>query len=853
MHRSLSPSAAPAPQLGMGDASVGAPELASLTQQTLEAHNASLNPELDFYAMRDRVRKMVYERMDAEGREEPTHEELELMNPTPPNVKYTSSASSMSSEMSDNEVETVGNTSLWAPKRPDRWAENRLVQIQECLHTFYENEFLKWHDMQRAVRWAEKMLSYVLLHMKECETRAMANSAYWSIHLCQIAFSRREFGCGYMIEWKMYEKMQHAVECWNMANMHKVLMGDKSKSFRDPATQGSLTSIDSRAARKNRIPAYLLRGSERRKRMDVRALGDEAQQIKKSASFFEIWRLAGLDEENPVDTRIVDRRPPDTRQLQFSGSTLERVGLRVLSDKDSLLAMKATGREALAGRQRGMLGASVKSSSVVPRNLFNKSKWAVGPALGKKSKLSTGSIEKYSVSSFIHSESDSEPEFQDGVPVARQKKGISRNGAADDDEASGPVDRATVPSDDEADADEGKETFLKEFIATEVCDPETRRASSTPSETDDAEPAEAAEPAESEKSSDEDEDYEDSDVDDAVSSDSDEDLEDTGPREEGAITITDAEIHEKTKAFRGLSLSDSDRAKFRMVDDAKNKQKRNERLTALELKALNWFKNLDPEALKEGELRRKKRPPTWQQILKRKQKEAQKRKSEARRIALKTTREELHAAILEERNERKRAILERQLEEAAEKLKRAEDRGRRRIERFNFKINDFRRRQKERNRKKQERLQADADRKLKNARKRNMNAVIHSGDFKMTIVLRKEPEEAPLAEEELVAASYADVYKVEQRVAKRLKNGAAVPMPIASGAEGAIRIRVAPRPGARSGTRAAAAIAAKQKALDEADAQLKAAAAAAAASSAAVAEAQTKSADAMEVCNQLEM
>ena len=762
----------------------------------------------------------------------------------PPKHKCASSASSMSSEMNEaNEVQKVDNTSLWRPKLPGRWAETRLVQIQECLKTFHDGLFLSYDEMHRAEVWAERMLAYVLRNMKQFETREMANSAYWAIHLCQIAFSLKEHGFGYEIRSKDQEELDRAVECWSMTNMHKVLLGDKSKSFKDPTKQGSLTQVSSQAARKIGIPGYLLAGDARRRAMDVRALGNESQQIKKSACFFEIWRLAGLDEVGSVDSKIVARQPPCTHRYNKSGSARERKAAETLRDKGTMVAMKVTNKKAHALQRRGMLGAGVKS--VVPHNLFKK--------LGSSTKgrgLSTGSTDRYQNPSQFSDPSESESECAEGVPVARKKKGISRNGAVEavqedkKDEDSRPVERATVPSDDEADADEEKEAFLKEFLlpvapmAPVVVEPMDMESS------DDDEDYDEGMGEESEDDGDDDDD-DDGDDDDGGGDDGDE-QEPAGPREEGCVTLTPADFREKTDALKGVSMSDRDQDKLKRVVVARGKMRLNERLTAGDCKILNWFKNLDVESIKQGKLVTKRSAPSLEQIVKRKQKEAARNKSHMRRELVKTQRRELNAAILEERNERKLAVLERHRDEADAKLKRAEGRAHRRIERANEKINDFRKGKIAKNRKKKERMLERADRKMQIAKKRNLDVVIPTGDLKFKILLRQRPEEAPLQDGELIASSYADVYKVEMRVAKRLKNGAAVPMPVAAGAPDALRIRMAQRPGQRSGTRASAAIEDKKKALAEAEVQLKAAAETAAASAAAVTEAQANSAAAGE-------
>ena len=79
------------------------------------------------------------------------------------------------------------------------------------------------------------------------------------------------------------------------------------------------------------------------------------------------------------------------------------------------------------------------------------------------------------------------------------------------------------------------------------------------------------------------------------------------------------------------------------------------------------------------------------------------------------------------------------------------------------------------------------------AEKRNLSAVVppHTGPFKFKVVLGEE--EHPIPKEELVDSRYADFYKANP-VPKRLKNAVGVPMPVATGVPGAVRIRVAKRP-----------------------------------------------------------
>lgn len=595
----------------------------------------------------------------------------------------------MSSDGTDEveEFTTRERTNGWRVLDPERWSNNRLTQIHESLEVFHQNGFITQDGVKWGVRAGGSMLGVVVADPKACETKAMACPSYWAIHLCQIAFSRRDNGDGFKVSSRHQEELDRAVECWSMENMHKVLLGDKSKSFKDVSKGGEFqTEISSQAARKNKIPVWALRGDARRKRLDVRPLGDESQQIKKTASFFEIFKQAGLDEDNPVDPRIVNRQPPDTHMFQSSGSARERMTAHALAGREAMLAMKSIGKQVHGVKRSGM--GAVRNSSVLPRTVFHKP-GSILASVKKTGGLSMGSTERYTSSRF-DSDSDSDPlhpELDTGngmMPIARKKYGISRNGAVDEVEVAGPVDKAEVPSDDEEDVLQDKEDSLKEMISSSAGAPNRDSDKDSEEEMDD---------------------------------------ELTGPREEGAVTISEESFDEKFKAIRGISISDNDRDKIRAAIEARDAQKRGERLTQGQCRLIVWFSRLDPDALKEGELKKKKPTLTPEQIIKRKQEAADKKRKQQNKAALKEAREAYQVAILEEREERKLANRKRKQEEEEAKEKKRQEKNEAKMNRGNDALKNYL----------EKKRRQESEPKMKMAKKRN---VVQTGEFSLKIVTK---------------------------------------------------------------------------------------------------------------------
>ena len=255
---------------------------------------------------------------------------------------------------------SVQPSSHWRVQNPDHWAEVRLVQIEQGLHVFREAGFLYTDDIARCVNWARSMLAVVLSDVSACEESAMASSSYWTIHLCQIGFSYIDQGEGYKICSHSMAEMNEKVECWSMSNMHKVLSGEKSKAFKDLSRGGEyLTAVSSQAARKNKFGRWATRGDARTKNLDIRPLGDEEAQKRKTATFFTLWDAACLP---AVDTRIRERRPPNTHLFAKSQSARSRKADQVLGSRDALLATQSIGR-ILHAEKRASMGP-VKGSGI---------------------------------------------------------------------------------------------------------------------------------------------------------------------------------------------------------------------------------------------------------------------------------------------------------------------------------------------------------------------------------------------------------------------------------------------------------------------------------------------------------
>jgi DNA-binding protein YbaB len=727
----------------------------------------------------EQARIEIAEAMSREGRSEYTLDELRRLQPTPPNQTYESSASSVSSAEPAEQEEVAGpskSSSLWIVKIPQRWADNRIVQIEQGLHVFYHAGIIHFDTVNRCVNWAGRMLAVVLSNPSAWEEHAMASSSYWTIHLCQIGFALGEGGDGFQVSSQSYEDMNEKKECLTMANMHKILLGDKSSRFKDFSKGGTyLTTVSSAAARKNKIQMWAMRGDERIKHLDIRPLGDELKQQRKTATFFQLWDEAGLPWDDDKHMNLIrERRAPLTHKFADPNTPKSQFSKKLMTNPTGLVAMKAMNR-AVHGTKRASMGP-VRGSDIKAA-LFRKPSASVV----RMAELSEDEVDD-----------DGRP-----IPSAKTAKASLRNCGAESSEATGPLDRAEAPSDDETDLLLKKVAILEAAAkapADPVCDPETRNASSTPSEhglTD----AEDDHPSSSES--------------DDSDSDSDEEMPDPdGPREEGGFSNPSDAI------VNNLSMSDADKDKVNDAKAALSRQQLGKDLTKRELSLIAWLQKINFDSLVEGEIKfnPRKRQKTIEQLQKQRAKEAEARRRREAAELLRQAREALQVELRKQLDERTRERLQNNLLKLQGKEERKIARHQKRVERINLKMNNAIRKDRERQETRKRKYQELAAKKIEYARKRNMSAIVRTGDLSLKLLIRpkaEEEQEKELTEDDLVASSYTHKFQLDRRLAQRT-GSISIGMPGPGGARDAstIRVRMKPRPGKREGTRASAAVAA---------------------------------------------
>lgn len=689
-------------------------------------------------------------------------------------IKCPSSASSVSS---DGEKELLAGKSLhpstlWRVQNPGHWAEVRLVQIEQGLHVFREAGFLYRDDIARCVNWACSMLSVVLSDVSACEERAMASSSYWTIHLCQIGFSYLDSGEGYKICSHSMAEINEKVECWTMSNMHKLLSGEKSKAFKDLSRGGEyLTQVSSQAARKNRFGRWATRGNARTKNLDIRPLGDEEAQQAKTATFFMLWDAAGLP---AVDTRIRERRPPNTHLFAKSQSARSRKADQVLGSRDALLATQSIGR---------ILHAEKRAS--------------MGPVKGSGIQAALFAAPKRPVSVVRVADLSDDEVDDDGVPIPRASH-PSHPTHPSEDEPTGRFCPAELPSDDEEDVAEKKESVLVSLL---------QDASAVS--------AVSAVRTEEFESSDDDSGNNDSDnnEDDPSESDNESASEEpqSGPREEGASYEVMAS---ESKKMLLDSISDRERERVEQALSDKQKQLRGETLTKCQLKNIDWLSRISMNSLMNGEFKiiRRARQPTVEQMMKRRLKQAAIERRKKALQELRDARQNLQIELRKQLDERTRERFENRLKLLQAKEVRKQQRQERRIQVANAKLNARVQSQRETERKRRLFYEERASKSIEYAKKRKVDAVALVGETKLKILLHpKKRKEPPPPPENIVAGSYAELFKVQRRQASRATNAVAVATAPLQGKPGAIRVVMKPRAGKRGGTRAASSAAAQSQ------------------------------------------
>jgi hypothetical protein len=719
--------------------------------------------------------------------------EFRRLQPTPIDHKYESSASSVSSAEEEHEeqetaaVATRKSSCGWHVKHPKQWADNRVVQIEQGLLVFYHAGFIHYDTVVKCTNWAGFMLAVVLVDPSAWEMHAMASSSYWAIHLCQIGFALQDSGEGYKICGRSRDELHEKKECWSLNNMHKVLSGDKSKRFKDFSKGGTyVTDISSEVARKNKIAWWSMRGDERTKHLDIRPLGDETMQERKTASFFQVWDAADLPQgEEQLVSRIRDRRPPDTHLYSDSHSAKSEVSKRVMSSSVGMIAMKAINRTNHCAKRAVMgpvCGSGIKSD--MKAALLNKPRPRVD----------------------LPMESSDDELDDNGMPMAHRKGPSSRNCGVEANESDVLFGRAEAPSDDEEDRKQNTVDLLEAALKSpmaDACNPETRNVSSTPSEdgvVDDDDHPSSSDDSEEESSDDESEsggDTEQSDVDTP-----------DGPREEGVSSTLPENLYAHGTQILKESLSIKDRDKVERALDAKRLQHRGQQLTKGQLALLDWLSKIDLVSLREGNLKinRRKAQPTFDQLQKRLSKEAEARRRKEATELLRVAREDLQVELRKQLDEKSRERLQNRLKKLEAKEARKTRRHHRRVERANFRLNNTVRKQREQEQSRKRKYQEQAAKKLEYAKKRKISAAVRTGPLSMTILLHQKEEDPPIREQDLIASTYINKFAIERRLAQRSTNAVSVAMPSLKGkGESVVRVVMKPRPGKRGGTRASAA------------------------------------------------
>ena len=131
---------------------------------------------------------------------------------------------------------------------------------------------------------------------------------------------------------KYEEEVDKARECWTLLNMHKVLAGDKGQVFKDPngGDGAYLTGFAGKVTKKMGFSIAVYGSKEKRRRLDVKRLGNDEMQGLKVDAFQYVRYRAGMD---VLPDCIASRTKPDRHIFAKSNSArekaLERVGARM--------------------------------------------------------------------------------------------------------------------------------------------------------------------------------------------------------------------------------------------------------------------------------------------------------------------------------------------------------------------------------------------------------------------------------------------------------------------------------------------------------------------------------------------
>jgi hypothetical protein len=236
----------------------------------------------------------------------------------------------------------------WALSGPVlNWAETRCAHITECFKIFCENGFMYFDEVHAADQRVMKCMLHVVKHEYHWAYFGyMASPAFWACVFVMQTYSLRPEG--YEVRNKSQEVLDHSSEAWTLDNMHKILAGDKSKTFKD-SVQSEEYKTCVPGGRKG-ISRAVTRGNLKLRKLGVHNLGGEFSRKKKMRTRLQLMQLAGVERPHQ---RICDMQPPTTKKLKPSNSAREQAMERIESEWD---ANEASRRETFMQERAAMLG-----------------------------------------------------------------------------------------------------------------------------------------------------------------------------------------------------------------------------------------------------------------------------------------------------------------------------------------------------------------------------------------------------------------------------------------------------------------------------------------------------------------
>ena len=266
------------------------------------------------------------------------------------------------------------------------------------------------------------------------------------------------------------------------------------------------------------------------------------------------------------------------------------------------------------------------------------------------------------------------------------------------------------------------------------------------------------------------------------------------------------------------SISDRERDRIQQALSDKQQQLKGATLTKGQLKNIDWLSRICMNSLMNGEFKiiRRTRQPTVDQMVKHRAKQAAIARRKKALQDLREARQNLQIELRKQLDERTRQRLQNRLQLLQAKETRKQERQERRIQVANAKLNARVQSQRETERKRRLFYEERASKSIEYAKKRKVDAIALVGDTKLKILLHSKKRKDPPPPENIVAGSYAELFKVQRRMASRSTNAVAVATAPLVGKPGSIRVVMKPRPGKRGGTRATSAAVAEVAPVAEA-------------------------------------